>query len=147
VRPSRFTSEIMQESQHVVYPKDCLVRAPRPGHLFQAGPAPPLDHENLRDTIAFTIAIKTCSLSSQQAYLLTIVNPLAQPTDRLHNFSHSIVLALVLSPKGGTRTRKGIDMLDHERLDVYRGGLEFAAWAYGHCRCIEGAEQHARANR
>ncbi len=42
---------------------------------------------------------------------------------------HSIVLALVLSPKGGTRTRKGIDMFDHERRDVFRVGLGFVAGA------------------
>ncbi len=57
---------------------------------------------------------------------------------------HPIVLALVLSPKGGTRTRKGIDMSDHESLDVYWGGLEFVAWAYGHCRSLEGPDRHAR---
>jgi hypothetical protein len=57
---------------------------------------------------------------------------------------HPIVLALVLSPKGGTRTRKRIDMFDHERRDVYRVGLEFVAWAYGHRRCPEGADRHAR---
>lgn len=50
----------------------------------------------------------------------------------------------VLSPKGGTRTRKGIDLFDHERLDVYRVSLEFVAWAYGHCRSLEGVDRHAR---
>ncbi len=34
-------------------------------------------------------------------------------------------------------------MFDHERLDVYRVGLEFVAWAYGHCRSLEGADRHA----
>ncbi len=35
-------------------------------------------------------------------------------------------------------------MFDHERLDVYRVGLEFVAWAYGHCRSLEGPDRHAR---
>jgi four helix bundle protein len=35
-------------------------------------------------------------------------------------------------------------MFDHERRDVYRVGLEFVAWAYGHCRSLEGADRHAR---
>ena len=47
------------------------------------------------------------------------------------------------SDRTRTRTRKGIDMFDHERLDVYRVGLEFVAWAYGHRRSLEGADRHA----
>ena len=35
-------------------------------------------------------------------------------------------------------------MFDHERLDVYRVSLEFVAWAYGHCRSLEGPDRHAR---
>jgi len=35
-------------------------------------------------------------------------------------------------------------MYDHERLDVYRVRLEFVAWAYGHCRSVQGADRHAR---
>jgi hypothetical protein len=57
---------------------------------------------------------------------------------------HSILLALVLSPRGGTRIRKGIDRFDHERRDVSRIGLEFVALAYGHRRSLEGADRHAR---
>jgi four helix bundle protein len=35
-------------------------------------------------------------------------------------------------------------MFDHERLDVYRVSLEFVAWAYAHCRSLQGADRHAR---
>lgn len=34
--------------------------------------------------------------------------------------------------------------LDHERLDVYRIALDFAAWAYGVCRNLKGINRHAR---
>jgi four helix bundle protein len=34
--------------------------------------------------------------------------------------------------------------LDHERLDVYRVSLEFAAWAYWLCRDLKGTDRHAR---
>ena len=34
--------------------------------------------------------------------------------------------------------------LDHEKLDVYQVGLEFAVWAYTLCRALTGADRHAR---
>ena len=34
--------------------------------------------------------------------------------------------------------------LDHEKLDVYRVSLDFAAWAYELCRALKGADRHAR---
>lgn len=35
-------------------------------------------------------------------------------------------------------------MLDHEKLDVYRVSVEFAAWAYGLSRKLRGVDRHAR---
>jgi len=35
-------------------------------------------------------------------------------------------------------------MFDHKRVDVYRVSLELAAWAYGHCRSLGGADRDAR---
>lgn len=35
-------------------------------------------------------------------------------------------------------------MLDHQRLDVCRVGLEFVAWASGRCRSPEVSDRHAR---
>jgi len=34
--------------------------------------------------------------------------------------------------------------LDHEKLDVYRVRLYFAAWAYDLCRKLKGPDRHAR---
>jgi len=34
--------------------------------------------------------------------------------------------------------------LDHEKLDVYRVALEFAAWAYNICRSLKGMDRSAR---
>ena len=34
--------------------------------------------------------------------------------------------------------------LDHEKLDVYRISLDFAAWAYALCRDLQGTDRHAR---
>jgi four helix bundle protein len=34
--------------------------------------------------------------------------------------------------------------LDHEKLDVYRTALDFAAWAYGVCRDLKGINRHDR---
>jgi four helix bundle protein len=34
--------------------------------------------------------------------------------------------------------------LDHEKLDVYRVSLDFAAWSYERCRTLKGADRHAR---
>ena len=35
-------------------------------------------------------------------------------------------------------------MLDHEKLDVYRVSLDFAAWAYELCYKLKGPDRHAR---
>jgi four helix bundle protein len=34
--------------------------------------------------------------------------------------------------------------LDHEKLEVYRVSLDFAAWSYERCRTLKGADRHAR---
>lgn len=34
--------------------------------------------------------------------------------------------------------------LDHEKLDVYRVSLDFAAWSYDLCRRLKGLDRHAR---
>ncbi len=34
--------------------------------------------------------------------------------------------------------------LDHEKLDVYRVSLDFAAWAYEICRDLKGLDRHSR---
>jgi four helix bundle protein len=34
--------------------------------------------------------------------------------------------------------------LDHEKLDVYRVALDFAAWAYALCRTLKGTDRPAR---
>lgn len=34
--------------------------------------------------------------------------------------------------------------LDHEKLDVYRAGLDFAVWAYDLSRGLKGVDRHAR---
>jgi four helix bundle protein len=35
-------------------------------------------------------------------------------------------------------------MFDHEKLDVYRISIEFAAWSYRLCERLQGANRHAR---
>jgi len=34
--------------------------------------------------------------------------------------------------------------LDHEKLDVYRAALDFAAWAYTVCRTLKGLDRPTR---
>ncbi len=35
-------------------------------------------------------------------------------------------------------------MFDHEKLDIYRVSLEFAAWSYRLCKMLKGSDRHAR---
>ena len=35
-------------------------------------------------------------------------------------------------------------MFDHEKLDVYRLSIEFAAWSYRLCGGLKGSDRHAR---
>ena len=35
-------------------------------------------------------------------------------------------------------------VFDHEKLDIYRVSLDFAAWSYRLCKMLKGSDRHAR---